>query len=208
MTHRKAPLTPEGRYRLAKRVESGRPIAYVAAEAGIARFPGRMIHVDVKKVGPVPPGGGWRAHGRGSAKARASKRGAGARVGCTHIHTAIDGFSRLTYTKALDDEKASTTIAFFCRARAFFAAHGTERLVRVFTDNTASHRAKNFHRTVLAHALRHQRTRPYTPRPGGEVEHYHWILAEECLYARDYTSEQYRRQAIAVFNHHYNVQPA
>ena len=37
MTHRNAPLTPQGRYRLVMRVQAGRPIAHVAAEAGIAR---------------------------------------------------------------------------------------------------------------------------------------------------------------------------
>ena len=104
----------------------------------LARFPGHMIHLDVKKVGRIPPGGGWRAHGRGTPKAKASKRGQGARIGYTYLHTAIDGFSRLAYTEALDDEKASTTIGFFCRARAFFAAHGITRLVRVVTDNGAN----------------------------------------------------------------------
>jgi transposase-like protein len=35
--HRNAPLTPEGRRRLCERVDGGRPIAHVAAEAGISR---------------------------------------------------------------------------------------------------------------------------------------------------------------------------
>jgi hypothetical protein len=37
MSHRNAPLTPEGRRRLCERVDTGRPISHVAAEAGIAR---------------------------------------------------------------------------------------------------------------------------------------------------------------------------
>ena len=61
-----------------------------------------MIHLDVKKLGRIPPGGGWRAHGRGTPEAKASKRGKGTRVGYTYLHTAIDGFSRLAYTEALD----------------------------------------------------------------------------------------------------------
>ena len=83
-------------------------------------------------------------------EAKASKRGKGARVGYTYLHTAIDGFSRLAYTEALDDEKASTTIGFFCRARAFFAAHGITRLVRVVTDNGASYRARAFTATITS----------------------------------------------------------
>ena len=137
-------------------------------------------------------------------EANASKRGKGTRVGYTYLHTAIDGFSRLAYTEALDDEKASTTIGFFCRARAFFATHGITRLVRVVTDNGANYRARTFTATITSLASRHQRTRPYTPRHNGKVERYNRILAEECLYARSYSSEQQRRDAVAVWNHHYN----
>ncbi|EBV2771285.1 IS481 family transposase, partial [Salmonella enterica subsp. enterica serovar Alachua] len=89
-----------------------------------ARGPGHMVHLDVKKIGKIPDGGGWRTHGRESEAGRASKRGAGRRVGYTYLHSAIDGFTRLAYTEALEDERAATTVSFYCRARAFFAAHG------------------------------------------------------------------------------------
>lgn len=164
----------------------------------IARFPGHMLHLDVKKVGQIPDGGGWRLHGRGSTRARHQ------RVGYTYLHSAIDGYSRLAYTEALENETAATTIAFFSRARAFFAAHGINRLVRVVTDNGANYRARTFVRTVTAHASRHQRTRPYTPRHNGKVERYQRILAEECLYAHAFYSEDERREAISVWVHHYN----
>ena len=101
-------------------------------------------------------------------------------------------------------EKASTAIGFFCRARAFFAAHGVTRLVRVVTDNGANYRARTFTAIITSLASRHQRIRPYTPRHNGKVERYNRILAEECLYARSYSSEQQRRDAVAVWNHHYN----
>ena len=77
------------------------------------------------------------------------------------------------------------------------------RLVRVVTDNGASYRARAFTTTITSLASRHQRIRPYTPRHNGKVERYNRILAEECLYARTYNSEQQRRNAIAVWNHHY-----
>jgi hypothetical protein len=96
---------------------------------------------------------------------RVSKRARHQRVGYTYLHSAIDGYSRLAYTEALENETAATTIAFFSRAREFFAAHGISRLVRVVTDNGANCRAKTFVRTVNAHASRHQRTRSFTPRP-------------------------------------------
>lgn len=169
-----------------------------------ARFPGHMVHLDVKKVGTIPTGGGWWAHGRGSKKALASKRAHKQRVGHTYLHSAVDGFSRLAYTEALDDETAKTTIGFFARARAYFAAHGITRLVRVVTDNGSNYRASRFVTTVRSHASRHQRTRAYTPRHNGKVERYQRLLSEECLYARVYASEQARRNAVGVWVHHYN----
>jgi len=100
--------------------------------------------------------------GASAPEANASKRGKSTRVGYTYLHTAIDGFSPLAYTEALDDEKASTTIGFFCRARTFFAAHGITRLVRVVTDNGASYRAQTFTATITSLASRHQRICPDT----------------------------------------------
>lgn len=169
-----------------------------------AAWPGHMVHLDVKKVGRIPDGGGWRVHSRGSAQALQSKRGPGARVGYIYLHLAVDGFSRLAYTEALEDEKAATTIGVFCRARPFFAAHGIHQLHRVVTDNGANYRARDFTRTVTSLAGRHQRIRPYTPRHNGKVEWYNRLLANEVLYARPYASEQARRDAIGVWLNHIN----
>lgn len=88
-----------------------------------ARWPGHMVHLDVKRAGVIPDGGGWRAHGRGTEQAkqavRGRKRGGGARY--TYLHTTIDGFSRLADSEALPDEQTRTAIGFTHRARAFFA---------------------------------------------------------------------------------------
>lgn len=172
----------------------------------VARYPGHMVHLDVKKVGRIPTGGGWRAHGRGSDQDRAAQRAKtkGARAGYTYLHSAVDGFSRLAYTEPLPDETATTTVAFFRRACAFFAAHGIHRITRVVTDNGANYRAGTFTTAVQTVATRHQRTRPYTPRHNGKVERYQRILAEELLYAHPWESEEQRTQAIAVWNVHYN----
>ena len=101
-----------------------------------ARWPGHMLHLDVKKVGRIPDGGGWRAHGRGSTQAKtvARRKAAGSRAGYVYLHSAVDGFSRLAYTEALPDEKAATAIGFTHRARAFFAAHGITHVQRIVTD--------------------------------------------------------------------------
>ena len=170
----------------------------------VARRPGHMVHVDVKKVGRIPDGGGWRVHGKGSvqAKAVAAATAAGARAGYVYLHSAVDGYSRLAYTEPLADEKAITAIGFMHRARVWFAAHGIDRIERVVTDNGACYRAKDF--AHVLHGARHQRITPYTPRHNGKVERYNRILAEEFLYARTWTSEGQRAEALKVWNIHFN----
>ncbi len=92
----------------------------------IAERPGHMVHLDVRKAGRIPGGGGWRVHGKNSAQAKAVARTKtrGAKTGYVFFHSAIDGYSRLADTEALPDEKAATAIAFLERARTWFAAHG------------------------------------------------------------------------------------
>ncbi|MEV5846147.1 helix-turn-helix domain-containing protein [Streptomyces sp. NPDC051985] len=132
----------------------------------VVRYPGHMVHLDVKKVGRIPDGGGWRVHGRGSEQAKAAHRAktAGGKGGYVYLHSAVDGFSRLTCTEPLPDEKTAATVAFLSHARAFFAAHGIHRVVRVVTDNGANYRAAAFARSLASWASRHRRTRPCTPR--------------------------------------------
>ncbi len=157
-------------------------------------------------VGRIPDGGGWRAHGRGSAADKAAQRAKpkGARAGYVYLHSIIDGYSRLAYTEAHENETAATTIGFFARARAFFAAHAITRIVRVIADNGSNYRAKNIVRAVLSAASRHQRIRPYTPKHNGKIERYNRILAEELLYSRIWSTEAERRVAIATWSIHYN----
>jgi Integrase core domain len=138
----------------------------------VARRPAHMVHVDVKKVGRILAGGGWRVHGKGSvlAKAVAAATAAGARAGYVYLHSAVDGYSRLAYTEPLDNEKAITAIGFMHRARVWFAAHGIDRIERIVTDNGACYRANDF--ADVLHGARHQRITPYTPpqREGGALQ--------------------------------------
>ena len=103
--------------------------------------PGDMVHVDVKKVGRIPDGGGWRVHGRGSAQDRAARR---QRVGYIYLHSATDDHSRLTYTEELPDERGATAAAFWQRAVKWFRRHGIRRIRRVLTDNGSCYRSWAF----------------------------------------------------------------
>jgi len=137
-----------------------------------------MIHLDVKKVSRVPDGGGRRAYRRGSTQAKTveHRKGDAERGEYTYLHSTIDGYSRLAYTEAMLDEKATTALAFLYRARAWFAAHGITRIERIITNNGACYRADAFAWEILD--VRHQGIAPYTPRHDGKGERYERILAE------------------------------
>lgn len=170
----------------------------------IAERPGHMVHIDVKKVGRIPDGGGWRIHGKGSPQAKAVDRAKrrGSRAGYVYLHSAIDGYSRLAYTEALNDEKGITAVEFLARARDWFAAHGIVAIERIVTDNGACYRSQAF--AAALDGSRHQRITPYTPRHNGKIERYNRILAEDFLYARAWSSEQERRDGLLTWNLHYN----
>jgi transposase InsO family protein len=167
---------------------------------------GGLIHVDIKKLGRIPQGGGWRMHGRDSEAARASKRTGPAtgKVGYLYLHTALDDYSRLAYTEALADERGPTAATFWLRSASFFAEHGITPLRRVLTDNGPCYRSRAWARALTATDTRHKRTRPYTPRTNGKVERFNGTLTREWAYVRDYTSEDERLAALADFLNYYN----
>jgi transposase InsO family protein len=160
--------------------------------------PGELVHVDVKKLGRIPDGGGWRAVGRELADTSAKKK---TKIGYAYLHTAIDAYSRLAFTEALGDERAVTCAAFWTRAAAFFAAHGFQPEA-VLTDNAWAYRYRSFN-TALD-GVEHRFIRPRTPRTNGKVERFHRTLAEEWAYVRPYRSEAERLAALDDWLHLYN----
>jgi transposase InsO family protein len=194
-------LVRRGVSRLADLDVTGETMRKVPAVRYEHRVAGDLVHVDVKKIGRIPDGGGWRAHGRGSDAHRASKRGQ--RPGYVYLHTAIDDCSRLAYTEELADEKAVTAAAFWARARDFFAAHGINDIHRVLTDNGSCYRSKVFNQT-LGDATRHKYTRPYRPQTNGKAERFQRTLAREWAYTQAWSCNQDRSDALAGFLHRYN----
>src|SRR4051794_36800980 len=124
--------------------------------------PGELVHVDVKKLGRIPPGGGWRAHGRGNV-VHASKT----KVGYDYIHTAIDAHSRLAYSEILANEKGPTCAAFWERAHQFFGEHAIT-IDAVLTDNAKNYLGRDF--TAALNGIDHRRIRPRRPQTNGKVE--------------------------------------
>jgi transposase InsO family protein len=131
--------------------------------------PGDLVHVDVKKLGRIPPGGGWRMHGRGGHS----------RLGFDYIHSAVDDHSRLAYSAICGDEPGSTAAAFWTRTTDFFAAHGIV-VQRVLTDNALAYRKSvAFRAAVLESGAVQRFIRPHRPQTNGKVERFNRTLLEE-----------------------------
>jgi transposase InsO family protein len=171
--------------------------------------PGELVHVDIKKLGNIPDGGGHkvtdRATGYQRKKATTTARYPHGRpkIGYSYLHNAVDDHSRLVYTEILPDETKHTAVAFWCRAQAFFASVGIS-VHRVLTDNGSCYRSRLWRDTLAKAGIKHKRTRPYRPQTNGKVERFNRVLLEEWAYVQPYTSEAQRRAALPGFLHWYN----
>jgi transposase InsO family protein len=190
------------------------PLAHLDRGSGrrVRRYerprPGELVHVDVKKPGNIPDGGGWRIHGRRAGKRNSQatttvRRGNHPVLGYGYLHTALDDHSRLAYTEILPDERKDTAAAFLARAHAWYAAAGIT-IERVLSDNGSCYRSRLWATTCAGLGITAKRTRPYRPQTNGKVERYHRTLADEWAYTRPYTSETQRRAALDPWLHTYN----
>jgi transposase InsO family protein len=179
---------------------SGEPIRRYERER-----PGELVHMDIKKLGRLRRGGGWRAHGRDSAASRASRHGP--RVGYEYVHSAVDDHSRLAYSEVLADERADTVIGFWTRAHAFFTAHDMT-IERVLTDNGSAYRSRAFNAVLQAQDVTHKWTRPYRPQTNGKVERFNRTLLAEWAYVTVYPSGEARTAALSRWLHRYNYHRA
>lgn len=160
--------------------------------------PGELVQVDVKKLGRIPPGGGWRAHGRGNVVDSKSTK-----VGYAFVHTAIDSHTRAAYSEVLPDEKGITAVGFWRRAHRWFVEHGV-RVQTVQTDNGACYKAHAFTAAVHATGAMHRRLPPRRPQWNGKVERFNRTLLDEWAYVRVYRSDAARTRALDQWLHLYN----
>jgi transposase InsO family protein len=164
--------------------------------------PGDLIHIDVKKLGRIPAGGGWRVHGRGTRPV--SLRG----LGYDYVHAAVDDHSRLAYAEILADEKGPTCAEFLLRAAAWFAGHGIT-IREVITDNARNYIVStDFAAAIEAIGAKHRRIRPHCPWQNGKVERFNRTLATEWAYSKPFTSNTARTRALAPWLTTYNTRRA
>jgi transposase InsO family protein len=166
--------------------------------------PGELVHMDVKKIGRIREGGGWRVHGRQMGSTGQMKRN---RVGFDYVHSLIDDHSRLAYSEVLDDEKGPTCAGFLARAAAWMISSGIPRIERVMTDNHWSYKRSNDVAAVIADLdARHVFIRPHCPWQNGKVERFNRTLQTEWAYRQAFTSNTERTQALAPWLQTYNNQ--
>jgi transposase InsO family protein len=161
--------------------------------------PGELVHIDVKKIGRIPDGGGWRAHGRTTGRTRSSQ------VGYDYVHSAVDDHSRVAYSEILGDERADTTAGFVARALQFFADNGIEHVERIITDNAFSYRhGRQLRELLAARGIKHKFIKPHCPWQNGKVERFNRTLATEWAYRQVFTSNHERSAALPDFLDYYN----
>ena len=172
--------------------------------------PGELVHVDIKKLGKIPDGGGWRVNGRGrhnyqnkTATGTGRTRWGKPAIGYGYVHSAVDDHTRLAYSEILPDETGPTAAQFWTRATAWFAAQGIT-IERVITDNGGCYRSLPWRTAVNSTGVTHKRTRPYRPQTNGKVERFNRTLLTEWAYLRPYRSEQARQAALPQWLHTYN----
>lgn len=172
--------------------------------------PGELLHVDVKKLGNIPDGGGWRFLGRVQGeKNRAATSGKprnphhNPKMGTCFVHTVLDDHSRVAYAEIHDNETAATAIAVLRHAVAWFNTRGVS-IARVLSDNGAAYRSHAWRDTCAELGITPKRTRPYRPQTNGKIERFHRTLADGWAYARLYPGESHRRKALPGWLHEYN----
>lgn len=161
--------------------------------------PGELVHMDVKKLGRIPDGGGWRSLGRDVADRHRDNP-----VGYDYVHSLVDDHSRLAYSEVLADEKGATCAGFLERAIGYFADHGITRIDRLITDNAWAYRY-SLRQVCAAHGIQQKFIRPHCPWQNGKVERFNRTLATEWAYRQPYDSNPLRTAALAPFIERYNT---
>jgi transposase InsO family protein len=164
--------------------------------------PGELVHMDVKKIGRIPNGGGWRAHGRAAGSTARDRK---TKIGYDYVHSLVDDHSRLAYSEILADERADTVAAFYQRAAAYFADHGIEHIERLMTDNAFSYRhGRRLRELLAADHTQHLFIKPHCPWQNGKVERFNRTLQTEWAYRQVFTTNDERATALAPWLNYYN----
>lgn len=158
------------------------------------RHAGELLHLDTKRLARFY---------RPGHRVTGSRLGASDGAGWEFVHIAIDDFSRLAYAEILPDEKGPSCAAFIRRACRWFKRQGIN-IRALLTDNGTGYRSHCFRDECLQGALRHHRTRPYTPRTNGKAERFIQSMLREWAYGRLYRTSVARGHDLPRWLRFYN----
>jgi len=192
-------ISPATVSRILRRLGLNRLCALEPAEP-VRRYerehPGELIHIDIKKLGKFNQIGHRIT---GDRTGQSNSRG----VGWEYVHVSIDDHSRIAFARIMPDQKKRSAIAFLKAAVAYYASLGV-KLERVMTDNGSCYKSFAFRRACEQLALRHIRTKPYTPKTNGKVERLIQTSLREWAYAYAYQNSHQRKQQLPIWLHRYN----
>ena len=157
--------------------------------------PGDMIHIDIKKLGRFERTGHRITGDRSLGRSRSA--------GWEFVHVCIDDSSRLSFTQIHPDEKAASAVAHLKACIAWYRSLGVT-VRRVMTDNGACYKSHAFRDACRELALKHIRTRPYTPQTNGKAERFIQTALREWAYAKAYDTSDQRAAQLPVWTHRYN----
>ena len=173
-----------------------------ASKATAVRYerarPGELVHMDVKKLGRIPDGGGWRVRGRSIPRDRVNG------PGFDYVHSLVDDRSRLAYSEILPDEKGPTCADFLDRAIGYFAAHGITNIEQLMTDNAWAYRY-SLRELCAAADIKQIFIRPHCPWQNGKVERLNRTLLTEWAYRQVFHTNDERSAALAPWLEYYNT---
>ncbi len=158
--------------------------------------PGELLHLDIKKLARFE---------RIGHRITGDRHGKSEGAGYDFFHVAVDDATRLAYVEVLPDERRSSTTGFLVRALRWFRARGV-RVERVMTDNGSGYVARLFGKALRMLAIRHIRTRPYTPKTNGKAERFIQTLLREWAYAIPFRSSHTRAEDLPRWLAWYNQQ--
>jgi transposase InsO family protein len=162
--------------------------------------PGELLHIDIKKLGRID-GIGHRI--TGDRRGQSNRRARGQGLGWEYVHVSIDDASRIAFARVMADEKKESSVTFLKAALAYYQSLGVS-VTRVMTDNGSCYKAFAFRDACRDLALKHIRTKPYTPRTNGKAERFIQTVLREWAYARPYGHSDQRTQQLTLWLHDYN----
>jgi transposase InsO family protein len=165
------------------------------------RWPGELLHIDVKKLARIDGVG----HAITGTRRGQRKRTGPRRVGYEYVHVCVDDATRLAYVEVLPDERATTAIRFLRRCLGFFASRGVH-VERIMTDNGSAYRSATWALATRALGIRHLRTRPRRPRTNGKAERFIRTMLNGWAYGAIYATSHERARGLPGWLDYYNHQ--